>query len=223
MGEFIDLSNKKLGNLFVIKQANYRIQPNGSKISYWLCKCDCGNTIEVSGGNLRSGHTKSCGCYARKQSSKRMKEKNPGKKHGLWKSRLWNIWGSMNKRCYLKTHVHYKNYGGRGIRVCDEWLNKENGLINFYNWAMTNGYRDDLTIDRINPDGNYEPNNCRWITRKEQNNNKRNNKIIEYDGHKYTMTNLARKFNIDPNRFAERLRNGWTIEKALNTPIRKRG
>ena len=220
MGKFIDLSNKKIGNLLVIKQANYRIQPNGAKISYWLCKCDCGNTIEVSGGNLRSGHTKSCGCYAKKQSSKRMKENNPNRKHGLCKSRLWNIWKSINARCYLKTHMHYKIYGGRDISMCDEW---KNDFMSFYNWAMANGYKDDLTIDRIDVNGNYEPDNCRWITREEQQSNKRNNKIIEYDGHKYTMTNLARKFNINPDRFAERLRNGWTIEKALNTPVKKRG
>lgn len=102
--------------------------------------------------------------------------------------RLRKIWGSMKERCYRPMHMHYKNYGGRGITVCDEW---KDDYIAFARWAYKNGYRDDLTIDRENNDGNYEPSNCRWITVKEQNNNTRSNRIIEYKGTQYTVSQLA--------------------------------
>lgn len=217
MGKFKDLTGQKIGKLTVEKKIE------GSKPTKWLCKCDCGNYKEIFGSNLTRNHTTSCGCLAIKKRSERMKKNNPGKIHNLYHTRLHTIWTAMKQRCYSTSHIHYKNYGGRGITICEEWLDKENGMLNFYNWAMANGYKENLTIDRIDVNGNYKPNNCRWITMQEQQNNKRNNYIIKYNNKEYTMTNLARKYNINPDRLSERLRNGWDLEKALKTPIRKRG
>ena len=134
------------------------------------------------------------------------------------RKRLRVIWVSMLRRCNNSYNKHYKDYGGRGIKICDEWLNS---FESFETWAQQNGYNDNLTIDRINNNGNYEPNNCRWITQKEQNNNRRNNHYIEYKGKTYTLTQLARKFNIKVSTLRYRLFLApivWDIESALHTP-----
>lgn len=138
--------------------------------------------------------------------------------HGETKTRLHKIWGSMHERCERVKHPHYKDYGGRGIKVCDEW--KE--YLPFAEWARNNGYTDKLTIDRIDVNGNYEPSNCRWITMKEQHNNKRSNRIIEYRGQKYTLTQLAEKSGIKKTTLKERLNLGWSVEDAVSRPVRQR-
>lgn len=213
MGIFIDLTGKKYNKLTVLKRVE-----NKNKQTMWLCQCDCGNKVIVSGGNLKNGHTTSCGCYSIQNKIKRAKEKNPCYKHGLYNTRLNRIWNSMKKRCYLKTHKAYKNYGGRGIKVCDEWLDKENGFINFYHWAMSNGYKEDLTIDRIDTNGNYEPNNCRWATREEQQNNKRNNHYLEYGGEIHTLAEWSKKNKINYNTLLSRFYN----KKELFSPVKYR-
>lgn len=214
-----DLTGKKIGRLTVLRLSDITQE---SKKTKWICQCECGKIIEVFSGNLTSKTrpTQSCGCLSREKSSKRMKEKNPGYKHGKNNTRLHVIWDAMKKRCYLKSHIHYSNYGGRGITVCEEW---RNDFLNFYNWAIANGYKEDLTIDRIDSDKNYSPDNCRWITHKEQQNNKRTNHFVEYKGRKYTISQLAEEKNIKYDILLYRINKGWDLEDAINLPVMKGG
>lgn len=193
---------QKFEKLTIIELAEKRlyVDPTGKKLfkKYYRCKCDCGNEVIVYQGKLTSGQTKSCGCLTLK--------------HGLWKSRIYNIWRGILKRCYLKSSKDYKNYGGRGITVCDEW---KNDFKAFYNWAMANKYEDNLSIDRINVNGNYEPTNCRWVKAKTQANNRSSNKLLTYKGETHTITEWAEKLNIARHLIYQRLQANWSIEKAL--------
>ena len=132
--------------------------------------------------------------------------------------RLRKIWASIHERCEYEKHPQYHNYGGRGIFVCDEWKD----YIPFAKWAFSNGYTHNLTIDRINVDGMYEPDNCRWVTMKEQANNKRTNRIVIYNGREYTLTELAELIGMNKTTLKERLNMGWSVEDAVNRPIRLR-
>ena len=132
--------------------------------------------------------------------------------------RLRKIWESMHERCEYEKHPHYRSYGGRGISVCEEW--KE--YIPFAKWAFRNGYADELSIDRIDTDGCYTPENCRWVSMKEQANNKRTNRIVVYEKCKYTLTELAEKIGMNKTTLKERLNMGWSIDDAVRKPIRKR-
>lgn len=157
--KLIDLHGKKYGRLQVLEIAGKK----GCETT-WLCKCDCGNSVIATGGNLRAGRTQSCGCYNSEQSRKRRL------KHGLTGKRLNRIWKNMKTRCYNPNSNNYKYWGARGITICDEW---RDSFEKFMKWALANGYQDNLTIDRINVNGNYEPQNCRWVTMTVQNNNRR--------------------------------------------------
>lgn len=140
------------------------------------------------------------------------------KRHGMAKTRLNNIYHSMKNRCNNPNNYKYKNYGARGIKVCDEW---SQDFANFYNWAISSGYREGLSIDRIDNNGNYEPSNCRWVTQYEQNRNQRSNHMVTYNGETLCLTDMGIKYGINPKILSNRLRYGWSIERALTEPVHK--
>lgn len=178
---------KKFGMLTILEETNKRTK-NGGNIIY-KCKCDCGNITYVASNNLTKGNHKtvSCGCY-----NKLIKTK-----HNLSGTRIYDCYVNIKQRCYNKKCKSYKDYGARGIKMCQEWKDKEKGFINFYKWAIENGYKENLTIDRINNNGNYEPSNCRWVLMKEQMNNTRRSHYIIYNGEIKTIAEWSRILNIN--------------------------
>ena len=196
--KYDNLEGMKFGRLTVLE----RDCDNGRKGTHWICKCDCGNYAIVTTGRLKRGQSKSCGCINREKHTK----------HGMIKTRMYNIWMSMKQRCADANCKSYKDYGGRGIKVCDEWVNDFQA---FYDWAMANGYRDNLSIDRIDVNGDYEPDNCRWVTRKTQNNNSRKNRYYSYNGETHTIAEWSEIMGIGYSALYARIERGWTIERAL--------
>lgn len=183
MGKMIDMTGWKMkehglpeSRITVIQKSENK--KNNDTHIYWLCKCDCGRYFIASGKNLRTGKTLSCGCFRKEASS------NRNSTHHMSKDRLYHIWLSIKARCHNPKLRSYKDYGGRGITVCDEW---KYNFENFEKWANENGYSDDLSIDRIDVNGNYEPSNCRWADILTQANNKRNNVYISYKGDTLTL------------------------------------
>ena len=151
MSNFIDLTGQKFGRLTVIE----RVENNKHGKARWKCECECGNDVFIPTGDLKSGRTQSCGCF----NKERTKESRTT--HGLTDHPLYRVWSNMRKRCYGTNNPAYATYGARGIQICDEWLDD---FQVFYDWAISNGFSEGLSIDRIDNDGNYEPSNCQWIT-----------------------------------------------------------
>ena len=199
---FQDITGQKFGRLTIIEYLGTK-----GHDKYWLCLCECGKVIETSQYRLLSGKTKSCGCLRLE-----LLKKNHIK-HGKCGTRLYTVFTSMKQRCYNSKDKHYKYYGGRGVTVCDEW---RNDFQAFYDWSITNGYKDNLTIDRIDVDGNYEPNNCRWVTTEQQARNRRFCKYYTINGVTKCLSEWCRIFELNYGTVHSRIyRSGWSIEKAL--------
>ena len=175
---FHDLTGQRFGRLVV----QLKIGTNNKGNVEWLCLCDCGNKTVATTVNLNRGHTRSCGCL----------QLDIRTRHGEVNSRLYGIWENIKQRCNNPNCSSYSWYGQRGISICDDW----NDYISFRNWALEHGYADDLSIDRIDVNGNYEPNNCRWATDLEQSNNKRTNLMISYFNETHSLADWCRIFNL---------------------------
>lgn len=206
MGKFIDLTGQKYGKLTVISRSKDYISPKGYIAVNWKCKCDCGKIIIIRGCNLKSGATRSCGCE---------KVLHPNRTtHGGTNTRLYKIWKHMRTRCKNPNDLTYNDYGGRGITICNEWDDFEE----FRNWSLEHGYTDDLSIDRVDYNGNYCPDNCRWTDALTQANNTRRNHLITCNGETRTMAEWARITGISYHKLKDRLNKcKWSAEKALTT------
>jgi len=198
MSAFIDLTNQRFNRLVAIK----RVGSTKDKKATWLCHCDCGNEKIIIGKELRSGNTQSCGCFNKEQISKACK------KHDGKGTRLYCIWKNMRQRCFNVNNPKYQRWGGRGITICEEW----NTYTNFRDWALSAGYEDKLSIDRIDNNGNYEPGNCRWATDKEQTRNARSN--IVYHGK--CLAEWCEELGLDYDSAYRRIAvQKWTFERTL--------
>jgi hypothetical protein len=197
----LELVGKRFGRLTVTEFKGIR---NGH--GYWQCRCDCGNSIISKGTLLKKGAIKSCGCY-RKDIGK---EKN--RTHGLSGTRPYYVWKDIIRRCYDETRPEYKNYGGRGIKMCDEWLKS---VENFCKWAEESGYEKGLTIERRGNDGNYEPTNCEWVSMKAQLNNNRRNHLIEINGVLKTIAQWSDDTGIKYDTLWARVSKGYTGSSLL--------
>lgn len=213
MGKLIDLTGQRFGRLTVIEKSPSR---RGDK-TWWSCKCDCGSTLEVWSVYLRNGTTKSCGCLNREMCSARLKayRKRNGA-DGRSKTRLHSIWAGMKERCLSPGSHAYALYGGRGITVCDEWRNSFDA---FRDWALTHGYSEDLSIDRIDVDGDYCPENCRWADAITQSNNTRCNHMLTYSGRTMSVSRWAVEIGISRGTLVSRLSAGWSVQQAIETPV----
>lgn len=201
----LDLVGKRFGKLIVIKRSS-----NQGKKVMWDCKCDCGKFTCVMTSNLTCSRVKSCGCLKNDKLIQRSTTHN--QRH----TRLYEVWKTMKQRCGNPNNSSYKNYGARGICVCDEW---KDSFQNFYDWSMKNGYCIGLTIDRINNNGNYCPENCRWTDRVTQANNSRWNKYITINGQTHSLADWCRIYKMPYMVVSNRaFRYGWDIVKALETP-----
>ena len=199
MGKIKDITGQKFGRLTVVGYAGK---------GHYECVCECGNTRRVLRQNLIKGKQVSCGCYAKEKKQKMMST------HGMSKTPLYYVWNSMKNRCKNPNVKSYKVYGAKGITVCEEW---KNNFMAFYSWALENGWEQGLQIDRISNDDGYNPKNCRIVTQIENENNRKNVKIIEYRGKKYTVTQLANEYKIDRDLLYRRIFiRKWSVEDAIN-------
>lgn len=207
MSKLIDITGKRYGMLTVLeREKDYK---EGK--TYWRCKCDCGNIAIVWGGNLRNGQTKSCGCL------RILAGQENNKKHNMSKTRLYNIWAGIKARCCHKSQPAYKSYGGRGIKMFDDW---KDSFENFSKWAFLRGYDDTMTIERIDVNGDYCPENCKWIPFSEQAKNRRSNILFEYNGETHCLSKWCEIYQKDYDFVYNRIhKNKWSFERAMFEPV----
>lgn len=204
---------QRFGHLVVLKVFR------GSKCWMCECRCDCGNIKNIEKSSLITGRTKSCGCYNKKRVH------DTHSKGNFSNTRLYHTWENMKSRCLNKNSPEYKNYGGRGITICDEW---NNNFLSFRDWSLQNGWneehkKNEISLDRIDVNGNYEPSNCRWATYKEQMNNQRRSRKWVYNGIEYTLAELSEKFNINKMALNTRLyTQKLDVKTAIEKPLQKR-
>lgn len=207
MGRYIDITGQRFGKLTAIRHVG-RYKKN----TMWECKCDCGNTTITAAKRLKNGTSKSCGCL-------RMANLRRKTIHGMYNTRLHKEWGQMKFRGSNKKWAEADRYANRGITVCEEW---EKSFIPFMEWALANGYEDGLSLDRIDNDKGYSPDNCRWADRKTQNRNKGCNVLLEYNGEKKPISEWAEILGIKYGTLYSRLKRGkWSIKDAFERPLRK--
>ena len=198
----LDLQGKRFGKLIAIEI----VGKDKSRNILWRCKCDCGNDVIVKACDLKRGHCKSCGCYQKEMASKA--NKTHGESHG----KLHQVWLDMRARCRRKSHHAYKWYGQKGVSVCEEW---NNDYLSFQKWAFENGYKDGLTIDRIDGNGDYCPENCRWSTRKEQSNNISSCVYFDFMGERLNITQFCEKYDVSTGHFYKIARKNINIQTLM--------
>ena len=203
-----DLTSKQFGRLTVLSFQGRNKQYD----SLWSCSCECGNSKVIRGGVLKNGHTRSCGCLQKESTSMSRTT------HGLIKEnfKLYKVWIGIKQRCNNPKSSSFNDYGGRGISICEKWESK---FEDFHYWAISKGYKEGLTIERVNPNGNYEPTNCIWIPKKEQSNNRTSSVVISYQGITENASYWSEKTKIPSNVITQRIRRGWSEEKTLTTKI----
>ena len=203
-----DIAGQRFGNLVAIEP----VGKNSQGGTLWLCKCDCGNYHTTLITYLTTGDCKSCGCTTYK------KIKEMRTKHGMVNTRIYRIWQNMKNRCRHPNNPRYKDYGARGITYCEEWERFEP----FYKWAQETGYNDNLTIERIDNNKGYSPDNCRWATKEEQQYNKRTTHYLTYKGETKSMAEWSKIMNVNLQTLASRINYlHWSVEKALETPTKQ--
>lgn len=213
MGKFIDRTGQRFGRWLVLERSPKKSADwPKRRIVWWKCQCECGNISEVLSGNLVNGGSISCGCY--------VKENPPSLRHGHARNgrvtKEWTAWSNMKRRCYDPANDDFHTYGGRGITVCDQWLNS------FENFLADMGIRPSgLTLNRKNNDGNYEPENCEWATDEVQANNKTSSVFFEIDGKRQTMEQWCREVGKKSDLVWHRLKAGWNFREALFKPARR--
>ena len=201
----IDLTGQVYGRLKVIRIDEVL----STRKTFWICECECGNEKTVRSDSLKEGNVKSCGCLKKEQDKKNLEANHS---HRMSKTRIYQEWQGIKSRCLYVNNGCYERYGGRGIKICEEWTKS---FESFRDWSFKNGYSEILTIDRINNDGNYEPNNCRWVDNKTQCNNRRSNVVINYKGKDLTMMQVSEVTGIDYKLLISRYARGDRNERLL--------
>lgn len=206
-----NLVGRKFGRLSVIEKVKGKTLKSGYEQQTYKCVCDCGNETVVPYSALMTGNTTSCGCYAKELLGKRHRT------HGKSHTKLYDVWKEMRYRCSKPSDKSYQYYGQKGIKVCAEW---DNDYQEFYDWAISSGYKKGLEIDRIDPNGDYCPENCRWITRREQMNNTTANRFITINGITHTLSEWSQLFSVNYDTVWDRLKLGWDEVSALTAPLK---